>query len=160
MFHLFQMYVASVLSRCCRSRSRCCMYMHVASICFKCSRYFHTHVCKCFIWMLHMFAIIFKCFLGVFHKCFRRLFLSVSFAFTCMLQVLHLHVSKVDWMFHLPLRFLLSCLDVSSSFRRWLSICRPLSLFLDAGDSRGGVGLTWTRETTWKWLHAWASESI
>jgi hypothetical protein len=55
MFHLFQTYVASVLSG-------CCIYMHVTSICFKCSKCFHTHVCKCFIWMLHMFAMVFKCF--------------------------------------------------------------------------------------------------
>ena len=34
-FHLFQTYVASVLSGCCKSRSGCCIYMHVASICFQ-----------------------------------------------------------------------------------------------------------------------------
>jgi hypothetical protein len=29
MFHLFQTYVANVTSRCCKSRSGCCIYMHV-----------------------------------------------------------------------------------------------------------------------------------
>ena len=49
MFHLFQRNVASVLSRCCKSRSRCCIYMHVASICFKCFR--------CFICILQVFHL-------------------------------------------------------------------------------------------------------
>jgi hypothetical protein len=66
MFHLFQTNIASVLSRCCKSKSRYCIYMHVASICFKCFQVFHTYACKCFIWTLHMFAMIFKCFSGVF----------------------------------------------------------------------------------------------
>jgi hypothetical protein len=44
MFHLFQMNVASVLSRRCKSRSRCCIYMHVANICFKCFQVF-SYVC-------------------------------------------------------------------------------------------------------------------
>jgi hypothetical protein len=30
-FHLFQTYVASVSSGCCKSRSRCCIYMQVFS---------------------------------------------------------------------------------------------------------------------------------
>jgi hypothetical protein len=42
MFHLFQMNVAGVLFGCCKSRSRCYIYMHVASIYFK---YF-----RCFIY--------------------------------------------------------------------------------------------------------------
>jgi hypothetical protein len=62
MFHLFQTNVASVLFGCCKSRFECCIYMHVASICFKCFQVFHMYVCKCFIWMLHMFAMVFKCF--------------------------------------------------------------------------------------------------
>jgi len=36
MFNLFQTNVVSVLSRCCKSRSGCHIYMHVTSICFKC----------------------------------------------------------------------------------------------------------------------------
>jgi hypothetical protein len=31
MFHLFQTYVASVLSGCCKNRSGCCIYTHVAA---------------------------------------------------------------------------------------------------------------------------------
>ena len=60
------MNVASGLSSCCKSGSRCCIYMHVASICFKRFQVFHTYVCKRLIWMLHMFAMVFKCFSGVF----------------------------------------------------------------------------------------------
>ena len=40
MFHLYQMYVARVLSGCCKSNSGCCIYMHVASVFFKCFRCF------------------------------------------------------------------------------------------------------------------------
>jgi hypothetical protein len=47
-FYLLQTYVASDLSRCCKSRSDCYIYMHVASI-----------FCKYFIWMMHIFAMIF-----------------------------------------------------------------------------------------------------
>jgi hypothetical protein len=36
MFHLFQMNIASVLSGRYKSISRCCIYMHVANIYFKC----------------------------------------------------------------------------------------------------------------------------
>jgi hypothetical protein len=58
-FHLFQTYVASVLSRCCKSRSGCCIYIMLQANIFKCSQVFHTYVCKRFICMLHMFAIVF-----------------------------------------------------------------------------------------------------
>ena len=45
-------------------------------------------------------------------------------------------------MLHLPPRFLLPHLEVSSSSsRRRLGIDRPLSLFLDVGDIRSNVGL-------------------
>ena len=60
-------------------------YMHVASICFECFQVFHTYVCKCFIWMLHMFAMVFNCFSGVFasvsdacFKCFICLLLYAT----------------------------------------------------------------------------------
>jgi hypothetical protein len=49
MFHLFHTNVASVLSGCCKSRFRCYIYMHVASIRFKCFQVFHMYVCKYFI---------------------------------------------------------------------------------------------------------------
>ena len=77
-FHLFQTNIASVLSG-------CCIYMHVASICFKCFQLFYTYVYKYFIWMLHMFAMVFKCFSGVFvsvsnayFKCFICLLLYIA----------------------------------------------------------------------------------
>ena len=49
MFYVFQTYVLSVSSGCCKSRSGCYMYMHVASVCFKCLR--------CFIRMLQVFYL-------------------------------------------------------------------------------------------------------
>jgi len=90
MFHLFQTNVASVLYGCCKSRSRCCIYMHVASLCFKCFKVFHTYVCKRFIWMLHIFAIVFKyfssVFVGVLDVCFR--------CFICLLLYVAIVVSR------------------------------------------------------------------
>jgi hypothetical protein len=76
-FNLFETNVASILSG-------CYIYMHVASICFKCFQMFYSYVCECFTWMLYMFAMVFKCFSGV--------FTSVSFVLFCMLQLLHLDV--------------------------------------------------------------------
>ena len=59
--------------------------MHVVSICFKCFQVFRTYVCKCFIQMLYMFAMVFKSFSGVFVsvsdarlKCFICLILYVA----------------------------------------------------------------------------------
>ena len=53
----------------------------------KCFHVFYTYVCKCFIWMLHMFAIVFKYFSGVlasvsnaYFKCFICLLLYVATA--------------------------------------------------------------------------------
>jgi hypothetical protein len=95
MFRVYIPNVSSVQDECCKwfcldvakSRSRCCMYMHVASICFKCFQVFHTYVCKSFIWMLHMFAMVFKCFSCV--------FASVSDTyFTCFIYLL-LYVATV-----------------------------------------------------------------
>jgi hypothetical protein len=71
---------------------------------------------------------------------------SVSSAFRRMLQVLHLNISKVDWVLHLPPGFLLPHLGVSSSSRRWLGI-RPPPVLPDAGDVQGDAGLSWARET-------------
>jgi hypothetical protein len=74
MFHLFQINVTRVLSGCSKSKSGCCIYMHVASICFKCFQVFHTYVCKFFRCFIRMFV-------SVFCKCFRCLFSSVSSVF-------------------------------------------------------------------------------
>jgi hypothetical protein len=74
--------------------------MHVASICFKCFQVFHTYACDYFILMLHIFAIVFKCFSGIFasvldacFKCFICLFF--------ILQLLHLDVLKIDRVLHM-----------------------------------------------------------
>jgi hypothetical protein len=48
--------------------------------------------------MLHMFAMVFKCFLAVFSQVFQTFVSSVSSVFFCMLQLLYLDVSKVDRM--------------------------------------------------------------
>jgi hypothetical protein len=75
MFHLFQTYVASVSSKCCKSRSGCCIYMQVFQV-------FSYVRCKCFHLDVAIFCNgythAFKFFL-VFGKCFR-----------CMLQVFQL----------------------------------------------------------------------
>jgi hypothetical protein len=91
MFHLFQTNVAGVLSGCCKSRSWCYIYMHIASICFKCFEVFHMYVCKCFIWMLHVFAMILKC--------FSVTFASVSDAFKCFIYLFLYVATVVFWCF-------------------------------------------------------------
>ena len=67
-FQVFAMNVLNISSRWCKSRSGCCIYMHVASVCCKCFRCFNI-CCKCFIWMLHMFfngyTRVFQVFSGV-----------------------------------------------------------------------------------------------
>jgi hypothetical protein len=93
MFHLFQMNVAIGLFGCCKSGSRCYIYMHVASICFKYFQVFHTYICKCFIWMLHMFAMVFKCFSGA--------FASVSCAFFYVATVASRCFKSTFWVLHM-----------------------------------------------------------
>jgi hypothetical protein len=44
--------------------------------------------------------LVFKCFSDVFSQVFQTLVSSVSSVFFCMLQLLHLDVSKVDRMWH------------------------------------------------------------
>ena len=78
MFHLFQTYVASVLSRCCKSRSGCCIYVHVASVCFKCF--------TCFIGMLQVFYIdVAKVDRDVAHVA-----MAIHVCFKCRFQIFHL----------------------------------------------------------------------
>jgi hypothetical protein len=56
-----------------------------------------SHICcKCFIWMLCMFAMVFKCF----YKCFRWGFKCFICLFY-MLHVLHPNVSKLDRVLHM-----------------------------------------------------------
>ena len=109
MFHLFfQTYIASVFIS----------MLHM----------FHTYVASVFIWMLQILYNCFTCF-QVFLQVFHMHVSSVSSAFRRMLQVLHLDVSKVDRVLHLPPRFPLPRLCVSSSSQHRLGIRRPLPLF-------------------------------
>jgi hypothetical protein len=70
MLYLFQTYVVSVLSECCRSRSECCMSIHVASICFQvfscvsyiCLQVFHLYI----IYICNGFSNVFQTFSQVF----------------------------------------------------------------------------------------------
>jgi hypothetical protein len=54
-FHLFQIYVAKVDL----DVSYTCM---LQAYVFKYFQMFHTYVCKCFIWMLNVFAMVFNYF--------------------------------------------------------------------------------------------------
>jgi hypothetical protein len=87
MLHMLQwlyMYVSSVCSKCfiirrmlqvfssgcCKSRSRCCIYKHVASVFFKWFEVFHTFVASISSGGLQWFPSVFRCFC----KCFKRMF--------------------------------------------------------------------------------------
>jgi hypothetical protein len=90
-FHMFQMYVASVSFGCCRSKYGSCIYMHVASICFKCFtcftlmlQLFHLNVAYVFAMATHVFSSFLWCFASVSDicckcfGCFRTYVASVS----------------------------------------------------------------------------------
>jgi hypothetical protein len=70
-------YVAMVIHACCK-RLSLMFHLFFSNICCKCDYLdviYVSHIyCKCFIWMLYMFAMVFNCFC----KCFR-----------CMFQVFH-----------------------------------------------------------------------
>ena len=128
-----EMYVARISHGCYKSRSGCCIYCNgytrilqafvpnISSIfsivCCKCvylNVAYVSHIyCKCLIWMLRMIYNGFQVFSGVFatvsDACF-KFFICFQTYIACMLNV-----SKVDRLFHLPPRFLLPCLGVSSS---------------------------------------------
>jgi len=82
------MYVASVSFGCCKSISGYCIYMHVASICFKCFIRMFASVsswcCICLQWFSNVFQ--------AFSQVFKMLVSSVSYVFFCMLQLLHMFV--------------------------------------------------------------------
>jgi len=80
---------------------------------------FQTYDASVFIWMLHMFhtyvasifldvAYVLQWFSSVFHMFFLQVFQThvskFSSIFCCMLQVLHLDVSKVDRVLHMGCR--------------------------------------------------------
>jgi hypothetical protein len=66
--------------------------LDVAYICML--QVFHTYVYKCFIWMLLMFVMVFKCSSGVFVSA------SSVFFFVCY-NCLYMDVSKVDQVLHM-----------------------------------------------------------
>jgi hypothetical protein len=125
-FHVFRMYIAIISCGCCKSRSRCCtccnscvrmlqrfvfnvslvFFMYVASMFYLDVAYVSHICCKCFIWILCMFCngfqVFFWCFFAsVSEACFKYFHLL----FRRMLQVLHLDVSKINWVLHLFRRF-------------------------------------------------------
>jgi hypothetical protein len=95
MLHMLQwlyMHVASVCSQyfiCFSDVCRKCVYLDVAYVS-------HIYVAKCFIWMLRMFTMVFRCFLSV-----SAYVSSVLYVFFCTLQVLYLDVLKVDRVLHI-----------------------------------------------------------
>ena len=95
---------------------------------------FHTYVASALSDYCVCFAIVSSVF-QVFLLVFQIHVSSVSSAFGCMLQVLHLNVSKVDRMLHLPPRILLPHLDVSSFF-----CCLASSSQTTKGGRPGPVG--------------------
>jgi hypothetical protein len=80
---MLQVFVPNVLSV---FSEICCKYIYLDVA-------YVLHICyKCFVWMLHMFAIVFHAFLHV----FRTHVLNVSVVCIHMLQLFHLYVLKVD----------------------------------------------------------------
>jgi hypothetical protein len=65
--------------------------MYVGSVFIWMLHMFSHICCKCFIWMLCIFAMVFKCFC----KCFIRIFQMFHLSFF-LSQVLHPNVSKID----------------------------------------------------------------
>jgi hypothetical protein len=97
LFHLFQTYVASVSSRYCKSRSKCCIYMHVANICLKCFQLLETYVSSVFIWVLHIFC---NGYTRVF-LVFQMYVASVSAILDVCCKCFYLNVAKVDRVLHI-----------------------------------------------------------
>jgi hypothetical protein len=94
MFYLYQMYVVSVFIR---MLQKYIWMLHIHTCCNNMFSVVSYVCCKCFIWMLYMFAVVFKCF----YKCFRRMFQVFYLSFFCMLQLLLLDVLKVNRVLHM-----------------------------------------------------------
>jgi hypothetical protein len=128
---------ATLYFKCFRCLEVCCkcfiwmlqwLYTYVAIFCFQCFICFPDICCKCvyldvaYVSHICLQVFLFRCYIcfcNGFHV-FSGVFSSVSYAcFNClsafrrMLQVLHLNVSKVDWVLHLPHRLLLPRFGVS-----------------------------------------------
>ena len=70
----------------------CMLQAYVSSVSYVC--------CKCLIWMLHTFAMAFKCFF----RCFASVSEVCCKCFNCfgrMLQVFNLNVAKADLVLHM-----------------------------------------------------------
>jgi hypothetical protein len=120
------------------------------------------HVCLlgCCICFTHMFASV----LFGYCICFTMVFMCFCKCCRCMfqvfhlLQVLHLDVSKLDEVFHLPPRFLMPRLGVSSSFPASSGHLSPPPPLLDASVVRSSRGPAWCAKWRGKQLQARASE--
>ena len=86
---------------------------------------FHTYVCKCFIWMLHMFAMVFKYFSDVFasvsDSCFKCFICLLLYVATVASDVL-----KLDRVLHMGYT--------------WEAAVGTDDIRSDAGDIRGDTG--------------------
>ena len=87
MFHLFQKNVAIVLSGCCKSRSRCCIYEHTcckhmfqvfSGVSYVCLQVFH-----CMLYMFAMVSSVFMCFFKCFRNMFQAFHLSLDVCYKC-----------------------------------------------------------------------------
>jgi hypothetical protein len=91
MFHMFQMYVPSVLFECCKSRFKCYIYMQVFQLfLYVCCKRFLSGVSS-LQWLYTWFFSFFWCFASVLDICYK--------CFGCfgyMLHMLYLNVAKVD----------------------------------------------------------------
>jgi len=90
MFHTFQMYVSNVPEVCCKCfiwmlHMLQWLYTYVASFCSQCFICFFRRMLRMFLQWFQVFLQVFQMHVSNFSSIFRRI-----------LQVLHLHVSKVD----------------------------------------------------------------
>ena len=103
-------YVAKVYYQCFISIFRA----HVASVCYLDVAYVSHIRCICFIWMLRMFAMVFKYFL-VFFKCFKSMFQVFYLpSNVCCNYCIQMFQKRIGCCISPP-RLLLHRLDVSSS---------------------------------------------
>jgi hypothetical protein len=88
MFHLFQTYVASVLSEYCKSRYRCGIYMEVFQMfSYVCCKWFHPNVCNSYtrgFQVFQLFSQVFQAYVASVFKVFRKCFMH-------MLQVFRMY---------------------------------------------------------------------
>jgi hypothetical protein len=97
-FHMFQRYVASVVYRCFRSRSRCWIccngYTHMFQVYVLNVSSYPEICCKCFTWMLQKY--IWMLYIHAYCKHMFQVFLDVSYV---CLQVLYLNFAYVCMVF-------------------------------------------------------------